>query len=79
MGLLVNMVKRYYEKKAARENEQAAAPAPGDRIVFYIPGSSVYHLDDWCLDGSAKDPIKAKEKQAIKMGLRLCKRCEKNI
>ncbi len=73
MGLFTFIVKKIYEGK----EEKPAAPA-GDRVVLYTPGSKVYHLDDSCL-GFNTEPKKAKEKQAIKMGLRMCKRCEKNI
>lgn len=72
MGLFVNIVKKIYENK--QEGHNVAA----DRIVLYVPGSSVYHLDDSCLNYST-EPNKAKEKQAVKMGLRMCKRCKKNI
>lgn len=76
MGILVNMVKRYYAKK--EEKEAAKAPA-SDRIVFCVSGGSCYHLDDFCLDGSEKEIIKIRESKAIKQGLRLCKKCERNI
>ena len=73
MGLFTFIVKKIYEGK----EEKAADPA-GDRVVLYTPGSKVYHLDDSCL-GFNTEPKKVKEKQAVKMGLRMCKRCEKNI
>lgn len=73
MGLFTFIVKKIYEGK----EEKAATPA-GDRVVLYAPGSKVYHLDDSCL-GFNTEPKKVKEKQAVKMGLRMCKRCEKNI
>lgn len=79
MGFLENIVKKHYEKKEAKEKRLTAPVAPGDRMVLYVPGSSVYHLDDWCLDGSAKEPLRVKEAKALKMGLRMCKKCEKNI
>lgn len=73
MGLFTFIVKKIYEGK----EEKAAAPA-SDRVVLYTPGSKVYHLDDSCL-GFNTESKKVKEKQAVKMGLRMCKRCEKNI
>lgn len=73
MGLFTFIVKKIYERK----EEKASAPA-GDRVVLYTQGSKVYHLDDSCL-GFNTEPKKVKEKQAVKMGLRMCKRCEKNI
>lgn len=76
MGILVNMVKRFYAKK--EEKESQAAPA-GERMVLYVPGGSRYHLYDFCLDSSEKEIKKIKESAAIKRGLRLCKKCEKNI
>lgn len=77
MGILVNMVKRHYAKKEARE--AAAAPAQGDRVVFYVPGGSCYHLFDFCLDNSEKEIKTTKESKAVKMGLRLCKKCQSNL
>lgn len=74
MGLFTFIVKKIYEGK----EEKPAPVSAGDRVVLYAPGSKVYHLDDSCL-GFNTEPKKVKEKQALKMGLRICKRCEKNI
>lgn len=74
MGLCTAIVKALFKEK----EEKPAAPAAGERIVLYVPGSKVYHLDDSCL-GYNTEPKKVKEKQAVKMGLRMCKRCENNI
>lgn len=51
----------------------------GDRIVYFVPGGSCYHYYDCCLDQSSKDVHEVKETKAIKMGLRLCKKCEKSF
>lgn len=75
MGILVNMVKRHYEKKEARQTPKA----DGVRTVLYVSGGSCYHYYDFCLDNSEKDIKVITEAKALKMGLRLCKKCEKNI
>lgn len=75
MGVLVKMV----ELAFSRKQKKAENSAPSDRMVYYVPGGSCYHLYDFCLDNSEKDVIKAKEAKAIKKGLRLCKKCMNNM
>lgn len=44
-------------------------------FVFVNKGSKVYHFDQMCATSHSFDCEEIKEKQAIKRGLKPCKRC----
>lgn len=64
-------------RNLTKKNE--APIAEGDRMVYFVKGGTCYHYYDACLDHSSKDISEIKEKKAIKIGLRLCKKCEKSF
>ncbi len=44
-------------------------------VVFVNKGSKVYHSEQMCASSHSWDYVEMKEKDAIKKGLRRCKKC----
>lgn len=77
VGWIVDIVDAYKEYKGN------ALPAESAQLsfdtVFVNPGSRVYHCDQMCAMSHSARAEEMKEKQAIKKGLKRCKKCFGNF
>ena len=77
VGWIVDIVSAYKEYKGnALPTESAQLSFD---TVFVNPGSRVYHCDQMCAMSHSARAEEMKEKQAIKKGLKRCKKCFGNF
>lgn len=77
IGWIVDIVvayKKYKGVSPAHESVQLSFDT-----VFVNPGSKVYHCDQMCAMSHSVRAEEMKEKQAIKKGLKRCKKCYGNF
>ena len=62
-------------KTPAKPAYKPQAKKHDDDIVFVNSGSKVFHYDQMCAMSNSVNCVEMKEKQALKKGLKPCKKC----